>query len=92
MTPDSKNPPTGCEAMAATITIHSTLTVNRAVSATTEVFPDRSASRMNTATASQAPNIAAAARMWTNLIARMRMIIAAGRAPGVSLAERDHCV
>ena len=80
----SANPLIGCKATAATMTIHSTLTTKRDVSATTDVFPERCASCMNTASASQAPNITAAARMWMNFVVRIRAIIGTGRRQGVS--------
>src|ERR1700733_14191035 len=72
----SGNPLIGSNASAAILIIFSTLTTNCEVSATTDVLPERCASTMKLARQSQVPNIAAAARMCTNLMAKMVSSIA----------------
>src|SRR5215472_6114092 len=66
----------GCKAIAAIITVFSTVTTNWVVTATTEGLPERCPSSMNVARHSHTPNIAAAASMWTNLSAKITSSIA----------------
>src|SRR5262249_14209258 len=84
----SGRPEMGCKAVAAIITVFSTVTTNWVVTATTDGLPERCPSSMNVARHSHTPNIAAVASTWTNLIAKMTSSIA-GPAQQIGALPQD---